>query len=1489
MTHYRTLCASLPAVVAAVTLAMLGSTALGEVIRPRADGMVDDFEGDLLWQKRTDGGHAPKIELSHDRVHTGKGSLRIEYVNQAPEWGSLQREIALTGEEIALSFWLYVETAQPKAAMHIWLFEKDGDAWVRRVTVGDQDALADLAGQWVEVRMPLSEFRFDPRGRGTPELSRVNAIVINCNFADFTAYVDDLRFEVPPELQERLQAEEQRRTQLREETMRRIGWRPSEKGNVAVFKDDVPAAEDGIFSDPDYLAELLVKAGYLVSFLTGRDLSLPELLRPELFDLVVLPYGPRFPSEAAEAFRAYLQNGGRFLSMGGYAFDEPYFLDQGPEVTEMLGVGGFEQPGEGEMPLGWFHTLGEMPGLVMRRDTKVKCTGEASLYIAAPDNLPVTWFIARCRIDKPNPSLRYLLTSKVLVRNIHNGLGAYMGVDFYRANGERISFVQTGMVKQTDTWESLSLAFGIPPGTDHMTVNAILYSHGEAWFDDFELRPEPTSINARHATPKDMLHISEDQIPVFDPSFRLRRVKEVRAAEGQQVVPASVKIAEPVEGYAAVALWGQNTAVNPQPYSRWIPLLRTYDEYGHLQGTVGAALFHHAGPWKGSAWAFFGATNRDLFRRGDAQGSRVLLGTVEHLLRGAYLSLPEPTRMCYRDGEQIGASVLVANAGETPTRLQVTVEVRETGGKHVGEALSKPVVLDPGAQQIVEFQWPELKLARDLYEIRFYLTEGKQAVDEVSTGFVIWRKDVVAKGPDVHWENNCFRIGDKPAHLLVGTNQTGVVLGPWWENPLAWERELKQMRDWGLRVLRVLHISAFAGDLEKPEEKFLRRMDALVYMCQRQGIVLFPCMHDWLGGIALPEEVLQRESRFAQILAERYEDVPGIIIDVENEASVGANDVPELRAMFNHFLRGLYGDDEATLRATWGENAKFGEVPYNWPPNPTGWQDLRWLDFNLFRRRLVERWLKANVEAMRAVNERHPITNEYYLIPGGDAGEANKYCDFVNVHAYGAWPPSQIKYYDHSAEGMGFAVGEFGARSHPSMAGGGWGWSPEPETRRQFLRLPNITLGGTGSLVCSWDWKDMESCIFPWGLVYPCDLTPKGQFYAYRAASHVLSQVRLDYADPRVYVLVADMNELGTRDPQNWQPALRCIDMLLRCGVPFGVLHDTNLTKLPAAARLVFYPCPFTMTDDTHARLEEFVRKGGILYVSGEVSYDERRQRTKTTRLETLCGVRDSGVVYLPDAQPEERTTAQPVAAARQAGLAGFPAVPCVKVTPTTAEVLASLGDGQPVLLLNKLGAGQVFFCTDPFEYHAETTDKGLYAYILSQTGIQQMKVGGENVMVMLPPQGTGGIVVLYHDAAEGETVAEVSSARVRLTARNWGMAAWDDRQQVYALEGVGRVAAGEFECVSDETSPLLIAAQGGSMETTKRYSLVVVPLDKEPYDRLTVKIRRPDLRNLSGAYGEYADGQWRQLGKVAVRQPGRDGYWVLEVPAGLICDLRAE
>jgi hypothetical protein len=236
--------------------------------------------------------------------------MRVRYVDQAPHWGNLTGACTVPGEAYALRFGLYVHSATKGAAMHIWLFEPDGDGWVQRVPLARGD-LADQKPGWMEVRMPVAGFRFDPRGPKTRQMTGVNRMLIGCNFGDLEVTIDRMEWET----ESKVQAVPLPRTE---------GLTPEDgpAGRVGIL--DMGEGLPGGFATahpPGRLAEAARERKFGATILQAGDLADPGALTPEDFDAVILPYGPYFPQEAKDAFLAYLRAGGSFLSTDGYAFD----------------------------------------------------------------------------------------------------------------------------------------------------------------------------------------------------------------------------------------------------------------------------------------------------------------------------------------------------------------------------------------------------------------------------------------------------------------------------------------------------------------------------------------------------------------------------------------------------------------------------------------------------------------------------------------------------------------------------------------------------------------------------------------------------------------------------------------------------------------------------------------------------------------------------------------------------------------------------------------------------------------------------------------------------------------------------------------------------------------------------------------------------------------------------------------------------------------
>ncbi len=1108
------------------------------------------------------------------------------------------------------------------------------------------------------------------------------------------------------------------------------------QGVVGVWHDPSLPHQTG-HADPHRLLTLLKRHQIPVRRLSLDDLANPQVLNPERIAVVLLPYGAFFPDEAIDNFRRYLKAGGRFVSLGGYAFDEIYPSNSVPS----------------DKNLRWEK--------VAHQSVRVSASSHR-VQVAVPANAPVDFHRARAVVSLRLEST-YMLTGKIRTKGIVDGHGAYFAVEYYDGQGNRIAFQQTQPVQRTEGWQEVGVFLRVPKGTEQATLSCIVHGRGEAEFANWRLQ---RIVNTRWGEARDWLHIHPDQIAVFDPSFRIDGATTLEIMGSQQTVkrgnpsPSRWTLEEPLKGYAAVALVGENNPVFPKSWAQFVPVLIARDRYGRYLGPAFSVLRHFAGPYAGSSWAFCGVESHDLTESPAFQ--TVLVSVLRHLLWGVYLHSLQPSLWCYRKGETATFSVKVRNSGVAPQTVTVRLRLfpmpkllQMDKAIFVGE---RTVSLSPGEQQTITMQWRVPNDATALYALQASLGMCEAhpcllpSLHEVWSGVCVWDEEVLHQATPIAWKSNALCEWDEEEKVWkprfwFGTNQTGVMFSPeaTWENPLQWEWEFALMRQMGLRVLRVLHISPFAGDLEKPSETFWRRYDALVLMSHRHGLVLMPTLHEWMN-VSLDDETLRKQGAFVRQVGARYREAPRIVWDIENEAWVDFRDHPDLHRLFNEWLRERYGSDER-LQAAWKDKVRLGEVRYT-RYEPRSWDDLRFWDLQHFRRWLVARWVRANVQALRESGAQQPVTDEIDWKVVGDHYEAAQWLTFTNLHYYGDRNPAAIatylKFHERLLRGHGLSVGEFGARDHPSFRFGGWGYATTDEVIRHFVNLPLLTLALGGAIVLNWDWKDMESCIFPWGLVHQHGIYAKrqGNLWQVEAAlkasgktfaalARFFKRTQWDREFPSFWtggrsmlVVLPDEHLLGAEGEVRWSglgPAgrisaavFRSLEALMRLKVSFSVVREWELKEtLAQRPTLVIFPIPFVWRDETFAAVQQFVADGGVVLITGDFTFDLDRQRTKTERLKTLLGADFVDGLLSPLAL-EHQPAVRCIAVDDHFALTEWQGKPCVRVKRRGREhVLAMTEKGDPVVVAQKVGKGLVIFSADAPELRSVDETVRLYKALL--------------------------------------------------------------------------------------------------------------------------------------------------------------------------------
>ena len=541
------------------------------------------------------------------------------------------------------------------------------------------------------------------------------------------------------------------------------------------------------------------------------------------------------------------------------------------------------------------------------------------------------------------------------------------------------------------------------------------------------------------------------------------------------------------------------------------------------------------------------------------------------------------------------------------------------------------------------------------------------------------------------------------------------------ENPLTWERDFAKMESSAMRMLRVLHFSPFASEnplefrklgmnvLEGRPEAFLRKTDAIVQLAQKHGVVLFLTLHDWMP-VELSDEELDLQRRWARFWADRYRDVPGIIYDVQNEPSVGGR-------------AGVKGN---------------------------GWHDTKPLAQNMARIDTLNRWIKANVEGVKQGDPEALVTVGFLqMIEPADRLLGARHVDFNNMHFHSAVPDfaAEMKINDRRFEGKSFSLGEFGAReSHDARTHGHDGTMPE-ESIARFLTMIHESFGMGASFALNWDWKDFDGCVFPWGLNHACDLADKRLLPAYRNISLFLERLRPRYRDPGVYLLVPDSHRLGAEGQRVHAAVRAAISGLFSTHTDFNVINEFDLDRLPAECRTIVWPVPYCPTDEAFAKVVEFVRGGGRLYISGDLAYLPDRERTRTARFAEL------GLI-----DPGEHT-------------------PLEKI-PTDRAI-----DVQTAAL----AAGKVFYVPSPIELDGGPIVETLREF-LDFAGEERIKVDPDDpdVYVFHVPLADGAATVLSNRAQTGKTI-QLADGQLTIAAKSTGLLAVDRQGQVTSVECTGR------------------------------------------------------------------------------------------------------
>ncbi len=939
-----------------------------------------------------------------------------------------------------------------------------------------------------------------------------------------------------------------------------------------------------------------------------------------------------------------------------------------------------------------------------------------------------------------------------------------------------------------------------------------------------------------------------EQIGAFDPAFELERVAKLVAGNGQAVVPAGFEWALPVRGYAARSMIARNSPVFPQLHARTIPILEARDAFGRPRGPVGSIAFLFDGPYRGSAWAFFGVTSHDLFAADSpkaAEMASVFGNVVDALIARCFLYGLRSDQACYHDERQVTLAVHVANYGTRP--VSVTLRFAIDGGAE----RSLPVDLDTGQDRRIEVRFD--RPAREGNPQRFTaaLLIGGRIVDCLDAAYVPWRPEELANGPRLAFAENTFRLDGHPA-FLAGTNTTGAMFYSMDEGPLTWDRDLADMADAGIRLLRILHFSPFAhrgyeGEAahkamhlaERPPERLIRQTDAIVQLAQKHGVAIFLTLHDWLS-CALSEEELGAQRRWARFWASRYRGVPGLLFDIQNEPNARPAGEPTIPGLWESYLAGLHGSLDNAWKA-WGRDAPRPQSMPRPSDKPIDWADLCARDWDRFTHHLLERWLRPNADGIREGDPDRLFTIGLLQSPGiGDPAIAARAVRFSNGHYYGNPHDlaAQLKLLDRRAFGKGLTLGEFGSIAmHDRRTHGGDGVAPR-ESIDHYLDVGHYALGLGAGFVCNWSFKDFAGTVFPWGIrhVGQGEPVPKDLMLAYRNFAMLVGPLEPVDRRPELALLLPDGNRFGACAGLMKNALYASMSALIRLGVPFDVINEEDLATARMPTKAILWPCPYSCDDKAFEHVVGFVRGGGHLYVSGSVGFSADRKPTRADRAGIL-GIRDMSMA------PPWPTSA--------------PAAP-----------------REPIR--SSAGKGQVYYVPTPIETREPDRLVETYRAFLDAVPIQRAGVTPDDAadsVLRVPTEKGEVLVIVRRKDADKTFTATTGGVRLTLALRGRAPAmVWVESGVIRAAGLKGSLAVLDAGGLPQEilrctglAAVMAVCLDGSPADLRNAQARLILPFEA---GRVSVACKSlpPDPRIL---LGDFHGRAWRTLGTEALPSPG--------------------
>lgn len=640
----------------------------------------------------------------------------------------------------------------------------------------------------------------------------------------------------------------------------------TEDKNIGILRDKLPGFST---EATQYLADILTKEGMGVSFLNIREiLNLGRKPFREI-DLLIL-VSCALPVETKERIVSFLKKGGKIFVLGKRLFEDIAWRYQGkwidrqtrarilkkvPIQKTLLNPKNFAPSDftwEFNTPLGEEATAGSGEISLDKSNGK---SDERSIKIEGELDKECLSITFGKDISNPFPSQNKLTcfwakgsaqTSELaIIWTEKDGSRWVVPIplkpewQYYVLTPEQFAYVGGGKDTQRggpkDTFKpknAIRLSFAL----DMIYCRNLTLGNHKLWLGKLGTSFHPL----QGPDPREDYPILEGLTPPYK-IYPLKGISCIKTSPGQKIVDEYSELSL-VKGFSPVVCH-QGLGFSKSRPSRWLSILEGYDSGGEKRGSLLSILVHNATPYKGAIWAYLG-TDQLSFLQSQAV-TRILIQTVQRLLKGVFLIEGGSEFFAYKDGEPVKLGAKIANFGSKPEKLKLSLKVKGEKDKPLFQKVSI-LSLAEGETKEVEWLWQPEKLKEKVYKVETVLFQNDKPIDAISHGIQripVWEKEISENFVKV--KEGDFWIGDKkwypigvnywPSNSAVVEREKRAFLDKTYD-PSIVEKDLQKIEYLGMTMLSIELPPPRAGSKYKIDSQTKRNLEDFLLRCYKHNL-----------------------------------------------------------------------------------------------------------------------------------------------------------------------------------------------------------------------------------------------------------------------------------------------------------------------------------------------------------------------------------------------------------------------------------------------------------------------------------------------------------------------------------------------------------------------------------------------------------------------------------------------------------------------------